>query len=214
MARSRNPSVARWGLPHTHSAFRPYVVALGQLTLAWNELHEAMALLFCSVMGGGYANQFLAVWHTINSDRNQRGVLVAAAENDINRPASDMRHKELVDKIKWICGQANTLEDLRNDSLHSQLIARGQQVAPMSGLGHIRAGKLQGKADLLAEFRRCRDGAKRLTEYVRAIDDALANGTPLPDNLRLPPRGGTKVRKRPRREQRATSSRQPPPSSA
>ena len=137
MARSQNPSVARWGLSHTHPAFRPYVVALGQLTLAWNELHEAMALLFCSVMGGGYANQFLAVWHSINSDRNQRAVLVAAAENDINRPASDMRHKEVVEKIKWICGQANTLEDLRNDSLHSPLIARGQQVVPMSGLGHI-----------------------------------------------------------------------------
>jgi len=57
-------------------AYRPYVVALGQLTLAWNVLHEAMSLLFCSVMGGGYANQFLAVWHAINSDRTQRAVLL------------------------------------------------------------------------------------------------------------------------------------------
>jgi hypothetical protein len=185
---------------------------LGQLTLAWNALHEAMSLLFCSVMGGGYANQFLAVWHAINSDRNQRAVLVAAVENDLNRPMLDSRHKELLDKIKWICGQTNELEELRNNSLHSPLIAYGQRVVPMTGLGHIRAGKLQSKDDLLTEFRWCRDAAKRLTEYVRAIDGSLVNGLPLPDKLRLPPRGGTKARKRPHREQRATRSPQPPPS--
>jgi len=31
--------LAKYGLPHTHPAFRPYVVALGELALAWNELH-------------------------------------------------------------------------------------------------------------------------------------------------------------------------------
>jgi hypothetical protein len=39
-------------VPYTHKAFRPYVIALGQLTLAWNDLHETLAIVFCSVMGG------------------------------------------------------------------------------------------------------------------------------------------------------------------
>jgi hypothetical protein len=101
----------------------------------------------------------------------------------------------LLAKIKWICGQANELEELRNNALHSPLIAHGQQVAPMSGLGHVRAAKLQSKSDLLAEFRWCRDAATRLTEYIRSIDESLTNGMPLPDRLRLPPRTATKARK-------------------
>jgi hypothetical protein len=32
-------------LPYTHPAFRPYVAALGQLTLAWNDLHLALQML-------------------------------------------------------------------------------------------------------------------------------------------------------------------------
>jgi len=59
----------------------------------------------------------------------------------------------------------------------------------MTGLGHIRAGKLQSKDDLLTEFCWCRDAAKRLTEYVRAIDGSLVNGLPLPDKLRFATRG-------------------------
>jgi hypothetical protein len=38
-------------LPFTHKAFRPYVIALGQLALTWNDLHVTLAMLFCHVMG-------------------------------------------------------------------------------------------------------------------------------------------------------------------
>ncbi len=64
---------------YSHPVFRPYVAALGQIPLAWNGLHSQRALLFCTVMGGRYSNQFLAVWHAIKSDRMQRDVLEAAA---------------------------------------------------------------------------------------------------------------------------------------
>src|ERR1022692_594393 len=73
----RSPKV--WGHPPTHAVFRPYAITLGQLALAWNELHESMALLFCTTMGGGYSNQFLAVWHVLKVDRAQRDILLAAA---------------------------------------------------------------------------------------------------------------------------------------
>jgi hypothetical protein len=41
-------------IPYTHKAFRPHITVLGQLTLAWNDLHQTLAILFCSVMGGGF----------------------------------------------------------------------------------------------------------------------------------------------------------------
>src|SRR5580704_7160746 len=82
-------------------AFRPYVGALGQLALSWNALHETMAFLFCSVMGGGYSNQFLAVWHALKSDRSQRDILLAATESHMNPAYSP----QFVSDIKWLCGR-------------------------------------------------------------------------------------------------------------
>jgi hypothetical protein len=56
-------------LPYTHRAYLPYVTALGLLAPAWNGLRETLAFLFCDVMGGGYANQLLAIWHALKTDR-------------------------------------------------------------------------------------------------------------------------------------------------
>ena len=45
--------------------YEPYALAIGQLTLAWNDLHEDLALLFCesarerqSLSGNGYLEFF------------------------------------------------------------------------------------------------------------------------------------------------------------
>jgi hypothetical protein len=33
-------------LSHTNKAFHPVALALGQLVLSWNDLHEALAIVF------------------------------------------------------------------------------------------------------------------------------------------------------------------------
>lgn len=166
-------------LPYTDRAFLPYATALGQLALAWNGLHESLAFLFCSIMGGGYVNQFLAIWHALKQDRAQREILLSALEGHMNPtpPA------QLLDDIKWLCGRADVLEDARNDALHSPLWAqmRGPEhavVGPMVGLGHVRAQKLLTRGDLLKEFRWCRNAAILLADFVSEIDAALV-GHPL-----------------------------------
>jgi hypothetical protein len=214
------PAAPVGSVPLTHPAFGPYVVALGQLTLAWNELHESLALLFCTVMGGGYVNQFLAVWHAVNSDRNQRAILKAAVESDVNRPDLDARHKNLVEDIRWLCGQANTLEDLRNDALHSPLWGFQRKmdevvVMPIVGLGHVRAKKLWDKNNLLGDFRWCRDMARLLTAYARSLDRALTDcKQSWPDRPKPPEREDTKLRKRRRPTRKEAQPRQPEPSQA
>jgi hypothetical protein len=120
----------------THPAFRPYVIALGQLALAWNGLHETLALLYCTIMGGGVVNQHLAVWHALKADRAQRDILLAAAKNNI-RGAIPVQFD---DDIKWLCSRADTLEDLRNDAMHSPLWGYQPHpgtivVMPRTGLG-------------------------------------------------------------------------------
>jgi hypothetical protein len=193
----KQPPRWNWGLPVTNRAFGPYVAALGQLTLAWNDLHETLAILFSMVMGGGYVGQYLAIWHAIKVDRAQRDILVAAAKADQLRGTS---YSRLVPDLEWICVKANAVEDARNDALHSPLWGsqRGPGsilVMPAAGLGHVRAQKLLTK-DLLIEFRWCRDASLVLTGFAREIDIAMSEfGLAWPDRPVWPNRGKTKKSK-------------------
>ncbi len=70
-------------LPPTDKAFEPLALALGQLALSWNDLHETLAIVFCSVMGGGSTTHLLAIWHALTSDRAQREILKAAVNAEM-----------------------------------------------------------------------------------------------------------------------------------
>src|ERR1700730_18254342 len=141
MSKGRGPRKStgwNWSLPVTSRAFDRYTRALGQLALAWNELHETLSLLFCMVMGGGIVNQYLAIWHEIKVDRAQRDILLAAAKAGAMNGSP---FPGLVEDLEWIWKRANEVEDARNDALHSPLWGshRGpgaSVVVPMTGLGH------------------------------------------------------------------------------
>jgi hypothetical protein len=189
MPKSRRPSGA-WApsVPYTHKAFLPYATALGQLTLAWNDLHESLAMLFCGVMGGGFSNQYLAVWHGIPSDRAQRNVLVAAVEAGLVEGGPP----QLLDDVKWIRARAEELEEIRNNALHSPLwgTPMGQAtpiIQPVIGLGHIRANKLAGK-NLLAEYRYCRDATTVVRDFAIEVDKVMSRGGKWPKQPKLPDR--------------------------
>jgi hypothetical protein len=187
-----------WSLPVTNRVFDPYTKALGQLALAWNELHETLSVVFCMVMGGGMVNQFLAIWHEIKVDRAQRDILLAAAKAGA---MNSSQFPKLISDIEWIWKRANEVEDARNDALHSPLWGsrRGPStsvVIPMTGLGHVRARKLEAK-DILSEFRWCRDATLVLTAFARDLDRAMqAYGLAWPDRPSWPNRGQKKERKK------------------
>jgi hypothetical protein len=175
-------------VPVTHPAFRPYALALGQLALAWNDLHLSLEMLFCTVTGGGFVNPVLAIWNALKSDRSQREILLAAAKATLINGGS----QKLAEEIEWICKRADALEDGRNDALHSPLwgAPRGPGapvVSPAVGLGHVRANKLLGK-NLLAEFRWCRESSILLRDYATKLDFAVCQGAPLPARPKLPAR--------------------------
>lgn len=179
-------------LSPTHSAFRPYVAALGQLAVAWNGLHETMCLLFCTVMEADITNQHTAIWHALKVDRAQREMLLAAAKTTIRGAVPT----PFYDDVKWLCERTDALEDLRNDALHSPYwgFIRGPSdivIMPNINLGHVRAKKLFPK-NLLTEFRYCRDSAIRLSRFAWQMDLALSDHTrPWPDRPALPVRPGT-----------------------
>ena len=158
---------------YTDRAFHAHALALGQLALGWNGLHQTLCVLYCQVMGGKAANQHLAVWNALTSDRTQRQILLAAVKNDFEgaRPVG------FEDDIKWLCARADVIEEGRNNALYSPLwvferMGGAKLVMPMIGLGHVRAAKLFDK-DLLAEFRWCRDASMLLAGFAAGMAHTL-----------------------------------------
>ena len=102
----KRPEVAlsRSDISYNHENFRPYVIALGELALAWNDLHTALSFLFSEIVSGNPSDKIqLAIWHALKADRSQREILIAAAQNhNENNPKFK---PEIVDDIIWMCGK-------------------------------------------------------------------------------------------------------------
>jgi hypothetical protein len=202
--------MARRIIPYSHHGFRPYVEALGQLALAWNELHFNLSLLYCSLMGarvGIPVDQHFAVWHALKMDRAQRDILRAAATSSglqraPNAPAS------FLDDIEWLCGRADVIEDARNNAMHTPLWGIADEndvivsVMPAAvAQGHVRAQRLARSPNLLSEFRWCRDASICLTTYSFSVHMSIFRNfaSPWPRRPAWPTRQATSMRKpRPR----------------
>jgi hypothetical protein len=199
MARKPPRGSQRYGSPE----FRPYVNALGQLSLAWNDLQESLAALFWTATmkgpplpGDRFDNSSLRIWHAVKSDRYQREMLRAAIENlvgDWNRP-------NFGEDGKWLLKEVGNLENIRNDAIHSPLFANDkslygsittkEKIAPAWWLMNPKAASLTKRGNLLTQFRYCRDASIILSDFAREMDCALINrGKPWPDRPRLPNRG-------------------------
>jgi hypothetical protein len=192
----------------TESHFEPYAKAIGQLLLAWNDLHERLATLFVSAMGGGWVDRPLAVWHGNRADGGKRAMLKAAISN-LTESETNSRPK-LVAEIAWILDVAQQLEGIRDDSAHTPLHAGTYNILTSDNLltvGNIlsfgttqifpdtvfknpRAMRLdQGNKNLLGEFRYARERITILRDYAIAIDAAWSNAhLPWPDRPALPDR--------------------------
>jgi hypothetical protein len=189
---------------YTSPEFKPYALAVGQLNLAWNDLQESLAGLFWTTMlyaqpprAGDVENYApLWVWHAIKSDRSQREMLKAAIEHS----PTDWGRPSFKKDGKWLADRAEELENDRNDAIHAPLFsvnrslyglaaASVEKVAPAYWLFNPRARSLASKANLLDEFRYCRDYAITLSDYARSIDKALGNPeSPWPKKPQLPKR--------------------------
>jgi hypothetical protein len=176
---------------------------LGQLALAWNDLQESLKGLFWVLMNprpqeGDLVNYVpVWVWHSIKSDRSQRHMLKAA----VTHLPVNWERSTLVEDVTWLINRAESLEDARNDAIHSPLFAVNkslygmqyetpiEKIAPARWLFNPRAIGLAKRKNLLGEFRYCRDTAITLADYAQLIERALINpGRPWPDRPSLPSR--------------------------
>lgn len=184
--------------------YQPYALAIGQLTMAWNDLHEDLALLFIELLANGRAYPAADIWNSSPNDRPKRAMLKAVIATDWDDFGS--RFPKLASDLTWLLREADKLEDLRNDAVHSPLIYYGHdnafavysgkagRVLPSVVFGNRRALKLE-KKDLLSEFRWCRDAAVILRDFAGSMYSAVAARKPWPQRPSLPNRGQKKRRR-------------------
>ena len=98
----------------TEHQFDPYVRAIGQLVLAWNSFHEVMAWTYEIVIADAIrpaehnkGPQVREGWNALNSDRDKRKLLRAAAAN--LPPAEAKNLPKFAEDVKWILDRADEL---------------------------------------------------------------------------------------------------------
>lgn len=219
MAKSASRPRRQLGLDRfTERQFAPYVTAIGQLVLAWNSLQEMLGWTFEIVLVGTIATadnnqlpQIRGAWNSLNSDRDKRKLLRAAGAA-LTR-LQQRTFPKLYADLKWTLDRADALEDDRNNAVHSPLMllsakysAALQQagiqdrVMPETMRGNRRALRLE-ENELLTEFRRCRDTALVLRDFITEIDRALRSvDYSWPERPSLPTRGPKNSQSRRRRE--------------
>jgi hypothetical protein len=202
--RRQKPQKRKWRTKtFTGRNYRPYVTAIGQLTLVWNDFHEDLALLFIELLSNGCAYPATDIWSSSIYDRPKRAMLRAVIATDWND--FDSKYPKLVPDLTWLLNEADKLEDSRNDIVHSPLVFFGNdnvfaqqtgqvgRTVPSIAFGNRRALKL-AKKDLLTEFRWCRDASIVLRDFAGEIYEAVAACAAWPERPSLPNRGQKKTR--------------------
>jgi hypothetical protein len=186
---------------YTGKEFRPYALAIGQAALAWNGLHEALAMLFWTLLGGGFIDTAAGVWNSAGFDRARRGMVRGALDGTTER--ARIQHPKMMSDIKFLLDRADELENARNDVVHTPLyrlhrwggmIPRTAETAlPDVIFRNARALNIAKKQDILAEFRWCRKQGAALRQYAMRLDRALTSqGAAWPKRPILPNRGHKK----------------------
>jgi hypothetical protein len=157
--------------------FEPYALAIGQMALAWNELHEALGALFAQALATGLDRglQCAAIWGAVTSDRQKRQILDAT----INYMGEEThkRFPQLATDVLWITERANSLEDRRNNVVHSPLAeVTGELIAALTGLqmGDVYPGGVLNERALKLSKSTIRVGKDLLVEMIRYRDYAEA----------------------------------------
>lgn len=193
---------------YSEKHFEHHVAAIGRANLAWNSLHEALALVFWSLTGELNGVVALAIWNRLGSDRAKKDILAAAAAANFAALKWDIENDDLNEKeqrigtitrehdaIKFLCDESNKLENDRNNAIHAPLSWHilSQTVQSSSHQGNTRAHNLREK-DVLLEIDRLYKTALLLRDFALNLEFSLRDEQAAwPERPRMPDRGGAKL---------------------
>lgn len=155
---------------------KPYADEIGQLTLAWNNLHENLSILFWYAIGPGPVPH--AIWNRLSNDRTQRDMLKTAVEAG----AFIRCRPGFADDALWLLQKTDMLADHRNVAIHvplttlTSITTRKTVVEPADFFGNKRAKRLKG-TDIMQELEWCTECAASLSYFAADIISTM-NGAP------------------------------------
>jgi len=144
--------------------FKPYASEIGQLSLAWNSLHENLAHLFWFAIGPERGRLSFAIWNKLSNDRLQRDILKTVIE------ARAFHSEHLTKEILWLLKQVDSLSEQRNVGIHAPLTTLTDletgitRVAPLDFFGNKRAKSLKEK-EILKELTQACEMADTLSRF-------------------------------------------------
>ncbi len=179
----------RFKLDFRDDRFRAYATGIGEVILAWNDLHETLSSLFWVTLGIPNGLIPAAVWYSSKSDLAQRDMLEAALKvKAIGHPLEtrDTFRKEII----WLVSEINKIADKRNDFVHSPVILLStNEPTPAHHLGHKRAKKLS-KKNLVGQASWFYDATIICRDYAADLNKSIGDrNTTLPERPKLPNRG-------------------------
>lgn len=175
----------------------PYIKALGELVVEWNDMTDGFGVLFATVL---YPNEpispiALIIWHSTRSDLAQREMLKGAATSKFNHDEAKTQR----DDIRWLMDEATTLSHKRNDAIHAPLTflrnGKGKpvDVVPSEFFGNLKAKNLGKKGALLSEYEWYTANARALKFFARQMVVAIQfPDNSWPDRPQMPTRGQKK----------------------
>ena len=134
-------------------------------------------MLYATVSGGGYINPYFAIWNALRNDGAKRDILMAAAKANLNLELE--RDKNTFEEVKWVLREIKKINDDRNTVAHAPLTSTRttNHVFPTGWTGDRFARRLEGY-DVLSEYRRLRDTAIQLRDYVGRLAQAFSRERP------------------------------------
>jgi hypothetical protein len=213
-------------------AYAPYALAIGQFVLAWNALHEKLGLLFVMLLhsapgwqtdrhyevdseefpdDSANIQRWSGVWSSSALDRPKRAMLRALINPFI---IADLRHRpQFAADLTWILDEADKLEEIRNNAVHTPLVWVGKHpafgeyllaqhnidVIPNLILSNKRAitvTKRDLRNRLVDDYRWAREATVVLCDFVGRIGNAMnIEGATWPHRPSLPNRGQKRKRR-------------------
>lgn len=94
---------------HVRALNRRHAIHIGEIALAWNALQGSLYQIFFALIGDN--ETAFGLWHTIQSDKTQRDMLVSTAK------ARLANRKRLLRNLEWVVQKATVLGTFRNDAI-------------------------------------------------------------------------------------------------
>lgn len=201
--------------PLEKAALERHATAVGEIVLAWNDLHEHLSFIFSTILAHPHPLVAHALWTTLANDSAQRDLFLAVLEMPDIGPPPRIR-----EKFKWAMKHVGSLAVYRNDVVHGatgfQLNDKGVEMGfSTSGnsikrlIRHRHGPAGIGLPEVMSMLR---DDLRRIDDYVsdvwRSMPPMKLRASPRKPRLRLPEAIARAIAQEPRRPGRKARKRQ------